>query len=69
MITIATVTYNAQETLQRTIDSVSCQTYRYIEHLIIDGCSTDGTFLLVQRYVERNSHEKIPHQINVLSPA
>ena len=30
LITIATVTYNAQATLQRTIDSVACQTYRYI---------------------------------------
>ncbi|MBO7346868.1 MAG: glycosyltransferase [Bacteroidaceae bacterium] len=66
LITIATVTYNAQATLQRTIDSVACQTYRHIEHLIIDGCSSDGTFLLVQRYVERNSHENIPHQINVV---
>lgn len=66
VITIATVTYNAQATLQRTIDSVSCQTYSHIEHLIVDGCSSDGTFLLVQRYVERNTHEGIPHQIKVL---
>lgn len=65
-ITIATVTYNAQATLQRTIDSVAAQTYRHIEHMIVDGCSSDGTFLLVQRYVERNTHAVVPHQIKVV---
>lgn len=41
--TIATVTYNAENTLQRTLDSVAAQTYPNIEHLIIDGCSKDQT--------------------------
>lgn len=54
LITIATVTYNAEATLERTLHSVAEQDYGRIEHLIIDGCSTDHTLSLVQRYVEEN---------------
>jgi len=54
LFTIATVTYNAEATLGRTLKSVASQDYARIEHLIIDGCSTDHTLSLVQRYVEEN---------------
>jgi len=54
LFTIATVTYNAEATLGRTLRSVASQDYDRIEHLIIDGCSTDHTLSLVQRYVEEN---------------
>lgn len=54
LITIATVTYNAETTLECTLKSVASQNYTRIEHLIIDGCSTDHTLSLVQRYVEKN---------------
>lgn len=54
LITIATVTYNAEATLERTLRSVAEQDYPRIEHLIVDGCSTDHTLSLVQRYVEQN---------------
>lgn len=54
LFTIATVTYNAEATLQRTLTSVASQDYPRIEHLIIDGCSTDHTLSLVQHYVEEN---------------
>lgn len=54
LFTIATVTYNAETTLGRTLQSVAEQDYARIEHLIIDGCSTDHTLSLVQRYVEEN---------------
>lgn len=64
LITIATVTYNAGATLQRTLDSVAIQSYDRIEHLIIDGLSTDKTLSLVQRYVEQNNNR---HQIRLTS--
>ena len=43
VITYITITYNAAAVLQRTLDSVLCQDYPYIRHLIIDGASTDAT--------------------------
>lgn len=67
VITIATVTYNAASTLERTLHSVASQDYPYIEHLIVDGCSRDRTLSLVQRYVERNASAAVPHNIRLVS--
>lgn len=64
LISIITVTYNAELTIERTLQSVESQSYPRIEHLIIDGCSTDHTMSHVQRYVERNGDNK--HLIRVL---
>lgn len=66
LITIATVTYNASDTLERTLRSVEEQDYPAVEHLIVDGCSTDNTLSLVQRYVERNTMVNTPRQIRLL---
>lgn len=63
LITIATVTYNAEATLERTLESVAQQDYAYIEHLVIDGCSNDGTLELIQHYVEANISR---HQIRLI---
>ena len=49
-ISIVTITYNAAKVLQRTLDSVRSQTYRNIEHLIIDGASKDETLEIVRSY-------------------
>lgn len=62
-ISIVTITYNAEAVLQRTLDSVSSQTYRDIEHLIIDGASKDGTMDLVSRYKVR----ALPYEVRVVS--
>ncbi len=61
--TIATVTYNATDTIERTIISVEEQDYPYVEHLIIDGNSTDTTLEHIHHYQERNSIAQIPHEI------
>ena len=45
-LTIVTVCYNALDKLARTVDSVLAHKNRYplnVEHLIVDGASTDGT--------------------------
>ena len=49
-ITLITCTYNAAAVLQRTLDSVSRQTYADIEHIIIDGKSSDDTVALAEQY-------------------
>lgn len=67
LITLATVTYNAGLTLERTLRSVAEQTYPYIEHLFIDGCSKDNTMELIQRYVERNAQAAVPHYIRLIN--
>lgn len=66
IITIATVTFNAEDTLARTLESVASQTYPHIEHLIIDGCSTDKTTEIIHRYVDANVGKEIAHDIRFI---
>lgn len=49
-ISIITVCYNAERVISRTLRSVSAQDYPYIEHLIIDGASKDGTLDCVRQF-------------------
>lgn len=49
-ISIITVTYNAETTIERTLQSVAQQTMSDIEHIIIDGASTDRTLEIARRY-------------------
>lgn len=58
-ISIITVTYNAEATIERTLESVAMQTYPDIEHLVIDGASKDRTVEIAHRY---------PHAIVVSEP-
>lgn len=55
-ISVITITYNAARSLQRTLDSVAAQDYRDIEHLIVDGASTDGTLPMAWRYQEKSTY-------------
>ncbi len=43
LFTIITCTYNAADTLERTLRSVDEQTFGDYEHLVVDGASTDAT--------------------------
>ena len=61
--TVVTVTYNAAATIERTLHSVASQTYEAVEHLIIDGCSTDDTMIYIHHYVEHNTDMRHPHTI------
>lgn len=47
---VITVTYNAEEVLERTIDSVIEQSYSQIEYIVIDGASTDNTSVILDKY-------------------
>ena len=66
-ITIATCTYNAQSTLGRTLDSVLHQTYREVEHLIIDGASTDGTLAMAEEYKLKSDSAECYHDVVIVS--
>jgi len=47
---IITVTYNAEQWLERTILSVLSQSYSGIEYIIIDGASHDETVNIIKQY-------------------
>ena len=49
-VSIVTVCFNSASTIEDTIRSVGAQEYERIEHVIVDGGSTDGTREIVGRY-------------------
>ncbi|MFK7810066.1 MAG: glycosyltransferase family 2 protein [Saprospiraceae bacterium] len=49
-VSIITATYNRVDTLKDTLESVLSQDYPNIEHIVIDGGSTDGTLELLEKY-------------------
>ena len=48
--TVITCTFNAEEVVERTLDSVLDQTYSHLEHLIVDGASKDRTVEMAEQY-------------------
>lgn len=55
-VSIITVTLNSARTLEDTIVSVMNQSYDNIEHIIVDGGSTDGTLAIIEKYRKHIAH-------------
>ena len=77
-LSIVTINYNNAEGLRKTLASVASQTYADIEHVIVDGGSTDGSVEIICEYARANgAHAGSPtcptgqtnncHQIHWLS--
>ena len=81
-LSIITINYNNAEGLRKTLASVASQTYADIEHIIVDGGSTDGSVEIIREYVCANgaqdggsktsqtgqtSRTKVCHQIRWIS--
>lgn len=49
-VTIVTPTFNSEQFLEATIQSLLAQDYPALEHIIIDGGSTDGTVEIIRKY-------------------
>ena len=49
-LSIITINYNNAEGLRKTLASVAAQTYADIEHIIVDGGSTDGSVEVIEAY-------------------
>ena len=42
LFSIITITFNAEQVLPPTLESVKRQSFTNFEHLVVDGASTDG---------------------------
>jgi glycosyltransferase involved in cell wall biosynthesis len=58
-LSIITINYNNAEGLRKTLASVDVQTYRDIEHIIIDAASSDGSVDVIKGYADSSKHTVI----------
>ena len=49
-VSVITVVYNSVSTIESCIRSVIAQDYNNIEHIVIDGQSSDGTYECIQKF-------------------
>lgn len=50
LVSIVIATYNGERFLEKQLNSILQQTYPYIEVVVVDDCSTDGTLALLRKY-------------------
>lgn len=65
--TVVTCTYNAGRTVKTTLDSVMGQTWRNVEHIIMDGASADGTVAMAESYKAESDAMDCGHEVVVVS--
>ncbi|MES1999057.1 MAG: glycosyltransferase family 2 protein [Pseudomonadota bacterium] len=49
-ISVITVCFNSAQTIESTLHSVANQTAAEVEHIVVDGASTDGTLDIIARH-------------------
>lgn len=58
MLSIVTVVYNSEQYLERTILSILNQTFKDVEHIILDGNSKDKTLDIIQKFNDQIAYWK-----------
>jgi glycosyltransferase involved in cell wall biosynthesis len=64
-VSIITTTLNSEKTIESTILSIINQTYKNIEYIIIDGCSSDSTLSIISKYIDHLSYFKSARDENL----
>ena len=59
LISVIMSTYNSEETVKKSIESIISQSYQNFELLIIDDASTDNTFKIISPYKAKYKNIKI----------
>ena len=57
-VSIAIPVYNRETLVQRAIESALAQTYSEIEIIVVDNCSSDNTYEVIQKYAQIDKRVK-----------
>ncbi|MCB9246126.1 MAG: glycosyltransferase [Flavobacteriales bacterium] len=49
-VSLITATFNSEKTIRRTLQSVVAQSHHNVEHIVVDGGSTDSTVQIVKEF-------------------
>lgn len=58
-LSIVTINYNNAEGLRKTLASVAAQSYEHVEHIIVDGGSTDNSVDVIKEYVAKVKSQEL----------
>ena len=58
-ISVLTASYNYENYISETIESVLNQTYKDFEYIIFDDGSTDKSLEIIEKYAQKDSRIKI----------
>lgn len=64
-ITVITVSYNCADLIESTINSVLEQDNIFLEYIIIDGGSTDGTVEVISKYISKIAYFKSESDLGI----
>lgn len=64
LISIALCTYNGERYLKEQIDSILAQTYKHIEIIVVDDCSSDNTVALLEEYTQKANLRYVMNEKN-----
>jgi glycosyltransferase involved in cell wall biosynthesis len=63
IVSIIVITYNSEKYVLETLESTKAQTYRNIELIVTDDCSTDGTVNVCRKWLEENSDRFVSSKV------
>lgn len=59
LVSIGVASYNNSRFILQTLNSIEAQTYKKLEIIINDDCSTDNSVAVIERWMETNKHLRI----------
>jgi glycosyltransferase involved in cell wall biosynthesis len=60
LVSIITPSFNCEKYIEQCILSIKNQNYKYVEHIIQDGGSTDNTLKIIEKYADIVKLESVP---------
>lgn len=59
LVSVITCVKNNEVYLHKCLSSIASQTYPYIEHIIVEGHSTDTSLQIVKKYIAHHPHKNV----------
>lgn len=59
LLSVVVATYNGERFIREQMDSIIAQTYKNIEIIVVDDCSTDATVDILQQYAKQYSNIRL----------
>lgn len=63
LVSVIVVTYNSADYILETLESIKGQTYKNIELIVSDDCSSDKTLVLVRDWIDANKNQFVRTEV------